>query len=118
MRTRNIAIGIASSLAVGILLGHVVTRLILNRQVEEYSVLANLNNVTSAYIPLKLMRDGRTNEAIVFMKSDLNGALGTIHATADVFKRADLLTNTIVIQAQELQRKLQTANNTTGSARR
>jgi hypothetical protein len=90
---------------VGTVAGFLVCSYCWSRVAEENTVSESLNKVWLAYFPLKLIKDGQTDQAIKHLQTELHLDLQVVDTIADYRHRPDMLTNSIVVNARALDGK-------------
>jgi hypothetical protein len=70
-------------------------------QVLQFQVVADsLKGVSDSYTPLKMLRDGDTNNAAKVLQTEMTGALQHLELVSQAFDRPDILTNASVVNAK------------------
>jgi len=73
-------------------------------QVLQFQIVADsLKRVSDSYTPLKMLRDGDTNNAAKVLQTQMTGALQHLELVSQTFDRTDILTNACVVNAQALK---------------
>ncbi len=100
MKKRTGAILAVMAFVVGVATGHFVSSYLWSRIIEEGLVSHSLNNLSSAYFPLRLLKDGQTDRAARHLEMELQGALQDVDLLSTTLHRKDMLTNSIVVRAR------------------
>jgi hypothetical protein len=67
------------------------------------TVGTSLSGVSAAYAPLKLLKNGQTDEATKILEVELDGAMQNVELMSQTLNRPDMLTNSSVIGAKTLR---------------
>jgi hypothetical protein len=73
-------------------------------QVQQFLVVAaSLKGVSDSYKPLKMLRDGDTNNATRTLQTQMTTALKRLDLVSQTYDRPDILTNDFVANAKALK---------------
>jgi hypothetical protein len=110
MKKRTGAILAATTFVVGVVTGYLVSSYSCSRVAGEVAVSNYLNDVSSAYFPLKLIKDGQTDRASDYLRFQLRVALQCVDAISIGLHRPDMKTNSVVVHARAFDRGLNNSN--------
>jgi hypothetical protein len=100
MKKRTGVILAVVAFIVGMWTGHFVSSYFWSRFYGEGTITHCLYDVSSAYFPLKLLKDGQTERAAQYLQMQLHGALTGVDLTSTTLHRPDMLTNSAVVSAR------------------
>jgi len=100
MKKRTGVILAVAAFFVGTITGLFASTYVWSRIYGEGTVTHCLYNLSSAYVPLKLLKDGQTEKATQHLQMELHSALTGVEIVSDTLHRPDMLTNSIVVNAR------------------
>jgi len=103
IKTPTIIIIIAVALVIGVAVGFGISSYFWSRLSESQTTASAMSGVSTAYVPLKLLKDGKSREATDILKIELDSSMRNLELISDTLHRPDILTNSFVAGAQALR---------------
>ena len=103
MNKRPSVILLLAALVAGAAIGNGISSHYSGQMLQFQIVQDSSKAVSDSYLPLKLLRDGDTNNAAKVLQTQMTGALQHLEAVSQAFNRPDILTNASVVNAQALK---------------
>jgi hypothetical protein len=66
-------------------------------------VATSLGSVSTAYAPLKLLKNNQTQEATKVLEAELDSSMQNLELISATLNRPDILTNSVVLDAKTLK---------------
>ena len=103
MKKRTAIIIVFLAFVVGAIVGSGTTSYLWSRVSESQTIASSLSGVSTAYAPLKLLKDGKSKEATDILEVELDSAMQNIELMSQTLNRPDMLTNSAVVGAKALK---------------
>ena len=103
MKTRTTIIIVGVALVIGAAIGFGISSYFWSRLSESQTIASSLSGVSTAYAPLKLLKDGRSKDATDILEVELDSSMRNLELMSDTLHRPDILTNSFVVGAKALK---------------
>jgi hypothetical protein len=103
MKTRTTIIIVGVALVIGAAVGFGISSYFWSRLSESQTIASSLSGVSTAYAPLKLLKDGKSKEATDILEVELDSSMRNLELMSATLHRPDILTNSFVVNAKALR---------------
>jgi hypothetical protein len=109
MKKKTAIIITCVAFVVGATVGFETSSFFWSRLMEFQTVTTSLSSVAEAYAPLKLLRSGKTEDAMNVLEVQLDSSMNNVELMSATLNRPDILTNYFVVNAKTMKSSINPA---------